>query len=102
MVFDDENPQQRHLEQYPLPCEIDDSANTPVSRNRGSYQRPARPWMSVGPDPSGTFELAHAITILCPNHSDESHEKSTRRPQCALGHDGIMRCTGTSAEVGIR
>jgi hypothetical protein len=26
MVLDDENPQQRHLEQYPLPCEIDDYA----------------------------------------------------------------------------
>ena len=25
-----------------------------------------------------------------------------RNAQCALGHSGIMRCTGTSAEVGIR
>jgi hypothetical protein len=28
MVFDDENPQHRHLDRYPLPCEIDDSGKT--------------------------------------------------------------------------
>jgi hypothetical protein len=54
----------------------------------------------LDPDRSGTFESAHGVTIL---HSDESYENSRHQMLNAnLEHYGIMRCTGTSAEIGIR